>query len=78
MLMPTCNAPNAESGHLFAKMAFHRLLISVIKVVASLSLVAKSRLRTISPISTIKGQVIEPVSGDLKLSIPRMKTIPEI
>jgi hypothetical protein len=47
-------------------------------VVASLSLVAKTRLRTIRPISTSKGKVIDPVSGDLKMSIPRMKTIPEI
>ena len=50
----------------------------VIKLVVSLSLVQRSRLRAISPMSTIKGKVIEPVSGDLKLSIPKMKTIPEI
>ena len=45
---------------------------------ASLSLVEKRRLTSMSPMSTINGMVIEPVSGDLKLSNPRMKTMPEI
>jgi hypothetical protein len=36
------------------------------------------RLSSIRPISTVKGMVIEPVNGDLKLSIPKIKAIPEI
>jgi len=44
----------------------------------SLSLVQRSRLRTMSPMSTTRGEVIEPVAGDLKLSIPKIKMIPEI
>ena len=55
----------------------YRLTFPVNKV-DSLSLVLRSRPRTISPMSTTKGRVIEPVPGDLKLSIPKMKTIPEI
>ncbi len=35
-------------------------------------------LKATRAISTHRGVVIEPVAGDLKLSIPRIKTIPEI
>jgi hypothetical protein len=58
--------------------ALQRLAFSVIKAVDSLSLVPRIMLRTMSPMSTTKKGVIEPVPGDLKLSIPKMKMIPEI
>lgn len=35
-------------------------------------------LRNISPISIIKDLVIEPVNEDFKLSIPKIKAMPEI
>ena len=58
--------------------AFEWLLSHVSNFLASRSLVHKSKLSSMSPISTTKGKVIDPVCGDLKLSIPKMKMIPEI
>jgi hypothetical protein len=46
--------------------------------VDSLSLVERKIPRSIKPISTIKDLVIEPVNADLKLSIQKINTIPEI
>ena len=47
-------------------------------MVDSRSLVQRSTARTIRPMSSTNDKVIEPVSGDLKLSMPKMKRIPEI
>ena len=58
--------------------AFEWLSSYVSNFLASRSLVHKIRLSSMSPMSTIKGKVIDPVCGDLKLSIPKMKMIPEI
>jgi hypothetical protein len=44
---------------------------------ASLSRAHSSKLTTISAMSTTRGVVIEPVSGDFQLSIPKMKRMPD-
>ena len=36
------------------------------------------KLRNIKPIIRINGRVIDPVAGDLKLSMPKINAIPEI